>query len=487
MGYKRKKKFIDKKNAVKFNLVHRSQKDPLYLDENAGEMVLQPVYDGKNDHMSEVMSQMSLGASSSKSKSDSHEIRIRQIEEQHKYGIYFDDEYNYLQHLREVRDEIDLTPEDDDFFDKKKTLDALLQEHSGVPKLKLPASVFASEFEEEVGYMNQAAPDNDPKIDWDPEIVAILDEDPNTKFEEIDDDFFTKLNDEKSELAEIKEEEENDDDYEDVDDEEDEEDDEASSNGHFGEEPDFPEDESMRDFDKKSRFTSYSMTSSVIRRNDKLKYIDDHFENLFAQYDDDQIGSLDTEDIEGFVKSGNLVLQSALQDFEKKTKRVMYEQEKLTMINEEDKYEDDREIVDSGDEFEEIQVKERTSVKLDCESVISMSTGVSKNRPALISERKILLSRKTGLPLGVLPEKPISKNRLEKIDHQITRVLAPIPERKPDETKEEKKARKQAVKDGKRVRRIEKKINKLAFKEEEKNQLKQTIGMRLAANSIRLS
>lgn len=37
------KKFIDKKNAVTFNLVHRSQKDPLAADESAPQRVLVPI------------------------------------------------------------------------------------------------------------------------------------------------------------------------------------------------------------------------------------------------------------------------------------------------------------------------------------------------------------------------------------------------------------------------------------------------------------
>lgn len=37
------KKFIDKKSAVKFHIVHRSQYDPLIADENAPKYVLVPV------------------------------------------------------------------------------------------------------------------------------------------------------------------------------------------------------------------------------------------------------------------------------------------------------------------------------------------------------------------------------------------------------------------------------------------------------------
>ena len=39
---RRKKHFIDKKNAVTFHLVHRSQRDPLQADEDAPQRVLLP-------------------------------------------------------------------------------------------------------------------------------------------------------------------------------------------------------------------------------------------------------------------------------------------------------------------------------------------------------------------------------------------------------------------------------------------------------------
>lgn len=43
MGKQAKKQFIDKKNAVKFKVVHRSQYDPLIADEQAPKYVLVPV------------------------------------------------------------------------------------------------------------------------------------------------------------------------------------------------------------------------------------------------------------------------------------------------------------------------------------------------------------------------------------------------------------------------------------------------------------
>lgn len=46
-------------------------------------------------------------------------------------------------------------------------------------KLKLPSSVFASEFEEEEGLLRKAAPHSGPRPDLNPDIVAALDEDFN--------------------------------------------------------------------------------------------------------------------------------------------------------------------------------------------------------------------------------------------------------------------------------------------------------------------
>lgn len=45
--------------------------------------------------------------------------------------------------------------------------------------MKLPSSVFASEFEEEEGLLRKAAPHSGPRPDLNPDIVAALDDDFN--------------------------------------------------------------------------------------------------------------------------------------------------------------------------------------------------------------------------------------------------------------------------------------------------------------------
>lgn len=107
-----------------FQLVHRSQQDPLVADEDAPQRVLVPV-----------------GTRESK--------KEERINEQHKYGIYYDDDCNYLENLKNVEDNRMQWPEN---------VESQLQERIEKAKLKLPHTVFASEQEEEVGMLGKAAP-----------------------------------------------------------------------------------------------------------------------------------------------------------------------------------------------------------------------------------------------------------------------------------------------------------------------------------------
>ena len=75
----KKKKFIDPKNepTQTFAVIHRSQKDPLAADSDAPQRILQP-----------------LKAEQGKKKK----------EEEREFGVFYDDEYDYLQHMK-TRDE----------------------------------------------------------------------------------------------------------------------------------------------------------------------------------------------------------------------------------------------------------------------------------------------------------------------------------------------------------------------------------------------
>ncbi|KAG6011099.1 hypothetical protein E4U54_008299 [Claviceps lovelessii] len=90
-------KWIDKKTAQHFTLVHRPQNDPLIHDETAPSMVLNPTQpkpgSSKVKHLDDLASEFG---------SEAAEIRANEGEAA-SHGVYFDDtEYDYMQHLRDL-------------------------------------------------------------------------------------------------------------------------------------------------------------------------------------------------------------------------------------------------------------------------------------------------------------------------------------------------------------------------------------------------
>ena len=77
---------------------------------------------------------------------------------------------------------------------------------------------------------------------------------------------------------------------------------------------------SQNDDDKqtsKTKYTNYSMTSSVIRRNQGLQNVDDHFDKIFDEYEDEQIGPLDSHHINGQgVSIEDDVVKQTVEQFE---------------------------------------------------------------------------------------------------------------------------------------------------------------------------
>eukprot|EP00118_Oscarella_pearsei_P009002 m.49290 g.49290 ORF g.49290 m.49290 type:complete len:165 (+) comp33972_c0_seq12:37-531(+) len=140
MGRK-KKPFIDKKSAQTFRLVHRSQKDPLQADEESAQHVFIPVDAQKH-------SEEGGGASATNAKElvlDPDETRSQQKD----YEIFFDDEYDYMQHLKRKGEE-GFVPAAAEMVKKKRGKKTV--------RLELPKEVLPSEREEEVGLLNKAAP-----------------------------------------------------------------------------------------------------------------------------------------------------------------------------------------------------------------------------------------------------------------------------------------------------------------------------------------
>lgn len=104
--HRKKKSFIEKKKAVTFHLVHRSQRDPLAADEKAPQHVLLPTAKVQT-HRSSARNQNYdiIKTLSSTWLCDSDESQVdveKRREEQREFGVFFDDDYDYLQHLKEA-------------------------------------------------------------------------------------------------------------------------------------------------------------------------------------------------------------------------------------------------------------------------------------------------------------------------------------------------------------------------------------------------
>lgn len=475
---KTKKKFIDRKKAVTFNLVHRSQRDPLAADETAPQRVLVPV-----------------SANIPQKKEKDPELTPEQRrEEQIKYGIYFDDDYNYLQHLKDSR-EVTLVVQPRPVHKRKEKTAEANEDEVPVPvteALTLPSSVFASEVEEDVGLLNKAAPQG-LCLDLDPEVVAALDDDfdfddPDNQLE----DNFIDLA-----MAEGSGDEEYDDDEEgdsmsqddsdkafasDLDS-----DDDSDEDGRPGRGGRMRNWEARDNDDTKSRFSQYSMSSSVMRRNQGLTLLDNRFEKMFAEYDDTEVGALDLEEIEGFMPETHDMLLQAAEHFEESQRKYQLDKEKeIARINR-------LQEIEEESEEELVTVEVDPKEKWDCETILSTYSNLY-NHPKVIEEpkkpQKIKLNAR-GIPKDVLgKDNKLTVKSLAKFNamqeagssdededektnaETVLSTLSVLSIRPKDETPEEKKERKRLLKEYRKERRVEKKANKEAFKEEKKRQEK---------------
>lgn len=122
-------------------------------------------------------------------------------------------------------------------------------------------------------------------------------------------------------------------------------------------------------------------------------------------------------------------------------------------------------------------VYDKEEAEWDCETVVSTYSNL-ENHPKLLDDdlRRIKLSKKSGIALGVLPEKQ-SKKQLaalledESSDEDEDDYRPNLGKgRSKKETPAEKKARKQAIKDEKRARRGEKKGLRSEYAKEEHKQ-----------------
>ncbi|KAK3858881.1 hypothetical protein Pcinc_034959 [Petrolisthes cinctipes] len=536
---KKGKRFIDRHRDVvhTFKVVSRSQRDPLVADDNAPQAVLQHTQ---------------------------QQQKKNEKEEEETYGVFFDDDYDYLQHLRGVKEAINWDEPDLEVYTIRKPDPQAGKKELRDKKLVLPSSAFESYIEEPIGLLNRAAPVSGPRPELDPDVVAGLDDGggdgddvlstegatchPDDD-DALPDDFVLMLNAEQP-IHTLDDDDDGDGEWEEDNDSDDDDDDKEmppleepytintntlpSSNilstyrehqqdksgdsDEGNEERDFSSDfndseaedevasldgdgvwggdhKPVGTFRTESHFTDYSLTSSVLYRNQGLTNLDDCFEEKFIrEYQEEHVGALDGEDIEGWVDESSPLFKQAV----KQTKNQVMTPDQLNNTEEDDRTRIIEWIKDMqycqthqphrDQDKEEIEVSDdEESEKWDCESILTTASTLY-NHPRTITDpprrKRIAVDPRTGIPIehrvGGLTKRnlahhdsaPNNKDDNTLDTQTLITSMSAISIRPPGETSEERRCRKKALKELRRERRIEKKLNRSAFKDEKKRQEK---------------
>jgi len=225
-----RRKFIDKKNATTFALVHRAQNDPLINDESAPSMVFaevekqQPRRPRDDDYAYSSAGSVYSGASyrSKKTKQrgdleDEFGLNVRKNEgEAAQHGVFFDDtEYDYMQHMKDLGSGggpvtwVEAKQPTEKSKGKQRLEDALrnmdLDETrslgqssmtSSVARSLLPEEVLPSEFVRKTTYQDQQdVPDEIAGFqpDMDPRLREVLEALEDEEYVDDEEDIFAEL------------------------------------------------------------------------------------------------------------------------------------------------------------------------------------------------------------------------------------------------------------------------------------------------------
>ncbi|CAG8464696.1 21832_t:CDS:2 [Dentiscutata erythropus] len=256
--------------------------------------------------------------------------------------------------------------------------------------------------------------------------------------------------------------------------------------------------------DMRSRTTgNYSMSSSIMHRNDKLRLLDDQFEKIEKEYmeDDDDDSDIESTSSSQVRQDFSQILDEFLHKYEVGGRKIVPKlgdtvQDQLETIRQElgqvclnEKGSEMINKVNKTDkEYVEIESEPLTKRQTwDCQSILSTYSNL-ENHPTLIREKpheKLSTEKQDGLSTVERTQeynsdddsKKFQEN--EKLDSERQVEIAEdengqirgIPRSK-IESKEEKRQRKASVKAERRNRRLEKKSFKQAFAKEHLRQNK---------------
>jgi len=249
-----------------------------------------------------------------------------------------------------------------------------------------------------------------------------------------------------------------------------------------------------------SEASGYSMSSSSMFRNEALQTLDERFDQMILkQYNEDDEGEGISSNDGDSVEAPELI--TSREDFDSMVNTFLNEfeilghkmkpklegdsgVEKLDILRRAMGQDERVRIASGDDEAKEedflVAEAEGKNDRWDCETILTTYTNL-ENHPRLIRARdskpvpQIVLDRKTGLPSVLNNRGRISFSSMEETDESddadgLARMQTVSRPR--NESKEEKKARKAAVKAERQVRRAEKKLTKGEFGAEMKDQKK---------------
>ncbi|OMJ25433.1 Protein LTV1-like protein [Smittium culicis] len=492
-----KKPFINKKTSKTYKVVYRSQKDPLAFEE------------GESAHILAEIAPSNVKRKKTK-KSDSNKPDQDALEKEEPaalYGIYTDDlEYDYTKHLKEIG--LETEGENSVFIEapapkkSKKFQDDLFGMESSSEqsssKKKVTFSIpdeFTYDTSNKMDINKEAFPLGlQPNMD--PSIREALDALENVEDYETDSDadsFFDKLNDSDLEMSEeegasdLEEGFENDEDLfnhirkMNIKDKYNSSDDDYSDSEDMS---DYSEDiaskRSSRSYRSAAPKSNFSMTSSVMYRNDNLTLLDDQFDNLEREYD--EMDYSESEEEKEFTSTRpdfqNIMDKFLGQISEPEVKGAAILEKMRKEMHVPTSSEDAKKVsfklpakpMKKSPAFERVVVKESSTRPLwDAQSVFSSVSNL-ENHPVVIKHKndssinKIRLNKK-GFPIveSKIKDNSVSAdedNSDEDSEVSDNKTKKEVFIRSKDETKEDKLARKKAAKQIKKEKRDEKKAKK---------------------------
>lgn len=223
-------------------------------------------------------------------------------------------------------------------------------------------------------------------------------------------------------------------------------------------------------------FTNYSLTSSVMRKSQGLQQIDEHFERLYEKEyaDETEIGALDLNEVKGeeLLSDINQIrqLKREVKIVRKRNHGDDYEPEIVSEHHKNAIIGDDP--ADEEKDLVEVEIQRREN-KVDCESILSYNSNLYNHPRLIVEPRKKSLSQSTNDQMETDITDSRSRSGRSSMASTNVSVLSKLSIRPPNETLEDKRARKKALKQYRHERRQVRKLNQQIFKTELANVTKQ--------------